>query len=39
VSFASMTVPSARWDKNHPKYKWIALSNTTMGMLVATING
>jgi MFS family permease len=39
VSFASMTAPSARWDKNHPKYKWIALSNTTMGMLVATING
>jgi MFS family permease len=34
-----MTVPSARWDKNHPSYKWIALSNTTMGMLVATING
>ena len=34
-----MTAPSARWDKNHPKYKWIALSNTTMGMLVATING
>ncbi len=34
-----MTAPSARWDKNHPMYKWIALSNTTMGMLVATING
>jgi MFS family permease len=34
-----MTAPSARWDKNHPGYKWIALSNTTMGMLVATING
>ncbi len=34
-----MTAPSARWDKNHPSYKWIALSNTTMGMLVATING
>ncbi|MDP9220087.1 MAG: MFS transporter [Actinomycetota bacterium] len=33
-----MTSPSARWDKNHPSYKWIALSNTTMGMLVATIN-
>ncbi len=34
-----MTAPSGRWDKNHPRYKWIALSNTTMGMLVATING
>jgi MFS family permease len=33
-----MTSPSTRWDKNHPSYKWIALSNTTMGMLVATIN-
>jgi MFS family permease len=40
VSIASnLTTPGARWDKNHPKYKWIALSNTTMGMLVATING
>jgi MFS family permease len=40
VSIASnLTAPSPRWDKNHPKYKWIALSNTTMGMLVATING
>ena len=34
-----MTAPSGRWDKNHPMYKWVALSNTTMGMLVATING
>ncbi|MFL6098954.1 MAG: MFS transporter [Actinomycetales bacterium] len=39
MSFASLTAPSARWDKDHPSYKWIALSNTTMGMLVATING
>jgi MFS family permease len=39
MSFASMTTPSTRWDKDHPSYKWIALSNTTMGMLVATING
>ncbi len=40
MSIASnLTAPSPRWDKNHPKYKWIALSNTTMGMLVATING
>jgi MFS family permease len=27
------------FNKNHPKYKWIALSNTTLGMLMATING
>ena len=25
-------------DKDHPKYKWVALSNTTLGMLMATIN-
>ncbi|BDZ50863.1 hypothetical protein GCM10025867_31040 [Frondihabitans sucicola] len=24
--------------KDHPKYKWVALSNTTLGMLMATIN-
>src|ERR1700751_4615225 len=27
-----------RWDKNHPRYKWVALSNTTLGVLMATIN-
>ena len=26
-------------SKDHPKYKWVALSNTTLGMLMATING
>ncbi|GAA1957021.1 MFS transporter [Kitasatospora viridis] len=25
-------------DAEHPRYKWIALSNTTLGMLIATIN-
>ena len=25
-------------DHDHPRYKWIALSNTTLGMLLATIN-
>ncbi|MEV5967526.1 MFS transporter [Kribbella sp. NPDC051952] len=25
-------------DADHPRYKWIALSNTTLGMLMATIN-
>src|SRR5262245_13851561 len=27
-----------RFDKDHPLYKWVALSNTTLGMLLATIN-
>jgi MFS family permease len=28
-----------RWvGVDHPRYKWVALSNTTLGMLIATIN-
>jgi MFS family permease len=27
------------FNRDHPRYKWIALSNTTLGMLMATING
>jgi MFS family permease len=27
-----------RYDQDHPSYKWIALSNTTLGTLLATIN-
>jgi MFS family permease len=27
-----------RYDADHPMYKWVALSNTTLGMLVVTIN-
>jgi MFS family permease len=27
-----------RFGTDHPHYKWIALSNTTLGMLIATIN-
>ncbi|WP_246004099.1 MFS transporter [Nocardioides marmoriginsengisoli] len=27
-----------RFDRDHPHYRWIALSNTTIGMLMATIN-
>lgn len=27
-----------RVDRDHPRYKWIALSNTTLGMLMVTIN-
>ena len=28
----------SRFDADHPHYKWVALSNTTLGMLLATIN-
>lgn len=27
-----------RYEADHPHYKWIALSNTTLGILMATIN-
>ncbi|HEX2809420.1 MAG TPA: MFS transporter [Kineosporiaceae bacterium] len=27
-----------RWDRDHPRYRWVALSNTTLGMLMATVN-
>lgn len=27
-----------RYEAEHPRYKWIALSNTTLGVLMATIN-
>jgi MFS family permease len=27
-----------RYGKDHPHYKWVALSNTTLGVLMATIN-
>src|SRR5689334_21448708 len=35
-----MTQPRAavRHDTDHPRYKWVALSNTTVGMLLATVN-
>jgi MFS family permease len=26
------------FEKDHPRYKWVALSNTTLGVLMATIN-
>jgi MFS family permease len=29
---------SVRVDRDHPRYKWVTLSNTTLGMLLATIN-
>ncbi|MFT4212600.1 MAG: MFS transporter [Microbacterium sp.] len=27
------------FSREHPRYKWVALSNTTLGMLMTTING
>lgn len=27
-----------RMDHDHPRYKWVALSNTTLGALLASIN-
>ncbi|MFD8596589.1 MFS transporter [Kitasatospora sp. NPDC059646] len=32
------TAGSGRLGAEHPRYKWVALSNTTLGMLIATIN-
>jgi MFS family permease len=29
---------TTRFDVDHPHYKWVALSNTTIGMLIVTIN-
>ncbi|GAA4560430.1 MFS transporter [Planotetraspora kaengkrachanensis] len=29
---------AGRLDRDHPRYKWVALSNTTVGMLLATVN-
>jgi len=29
---------SGRFTRDHPHYRWVALSNTTLGMLMATIN-
>jgi MFS family permease len=30
--------PPGRFHSSHPHYKWVALSNTTLGMLLVTIN-
>jgi MFS family permease len=29
---------ASRYDREHPHYRWVALSNTTLGVLMATIN-
>jgi MFS family permease len=34
----AQTRRSVRVDRDHPHYKWVALSNTTVGMLLATVN-
>lgn len=36
--FGNFKHTSQRW-KNGPHYKWVALSNTTLGVLMAAING
>jgi MFS family permease len=36
---AETPVRKGAFNKDHPRYKWIALSNTTLGILMATING
>ncbi len=34
-----MSHSSARHDRHDPNYKWVALSNTTLGVLMASIDG
>jgi EmrB/QacA subfamily drug resistance transporter len=38
VSQVTEAASGSRFSKDHPNYKWVALSNTTLGMLMATIN-
>jgi MFS family permease len=38
VTQPSTAAKSPRFDKDHPHYRWVALSNTTLGILMATIN-
>ena len=38
MSVLSTPARTLRYDRDHPRYKWIALSNTTLGMLLATVN-
>ena len=35
---ASRPPRTGLFDRDHPRYRWVALSNTTLGMLMATIN-
>ncbi|HSS68174.1 MAG TPA: MFS transporter [Nocardioidaceae bacterium] len=38
MSSSSAATRTSRFDVDHPNYKWVALSNTTIGMLIVTIN-
>ena len=40
MSQSTLAAPKRRMtvDADHPHYKWVALSNTTLGVLMATIN-
>jgi hypothetical protein len=38
VAQPSTQARTPRFDKDHPHYRWVALSNTTLGILMATIN-
>ena len=39
MSVGTLPAPrTARYDRAHPRYKWVALSNTTLGVLIMTIN-
>jgi MFS family permease len=38
VSSPSRMLSRLTVDRDHPRYKWVALSNTTLGVLMATIN-
>ncbi len=42
MSTAASSVAARRrpapWGADHPRYRWVALSNTTLGMLMATVN-
>ncbi len=37
-SVAGRTRRPARFQHDHPNYRWVALSNTTLGVLMATVN-
>ncbi|MHA0285316.1 MFS transporter [Mycobacterium sp. C3-094] len=38
TGMSETTIRRTRMDHEHPFYKWIVLSNTTLGVLLATIN-
>ena len=35
---AGRTPRTPRITRDHPRYKWVALSNTTLGVLLSTLN-